>query len=114
MQEHGHYFNLTFGVSNGTQNGVINRVVRFDHPRVSHAQLEAIRASEQLDDRAPLLSVSYLGRMTPQQWETDLWEAPQPAPSHAPVSATAWLCLGLGVIVVLAAAAALIWVLLGR
>lgn len=78
MDSKHHYFNLTFG-GIGKQQGVISRIIRFDKPYVTHAQIAAIRESEQIEDQAPLLSVSYLGKMTTTQWESELW---QQQPTH--------------------------------
>lgn len=73
MDTRHHYFNLTFG-GIGKQQGVISRIIRFDRPYVTHAQIQAIRENEQIDDQAPLLGVSYLGKMTTTQWESELWQ----------------------------------------
>lgn len=102
-----HYFNLVFA-NVGQQQGVISRVIQFPHPRVSHAQLAAIRDAEGISHNAPLLAVNYLGRMSRNEWESSLWEPEEPAPaknSGCLVPALVGLCVAL------AGAAACWWVL---
>lgn len=103
-----HYFNIVFG-GTGQQQGVISRIVQFPHARVTSAQLEAIRNAENIDHNAPLLGVHYMGRMTQNQWEKELWEVEQATPVQSGCRTSA--LVGLSILLAIVAIAASWYVL---